>query len=137
MQRHAEAFTQLLGRNVTVEGVTDLAVDGLKFSGNAQRRRRQWLLFHGTVLYDFDLDLIGQVLRLPPRQPEYRRGRAHREFITQLPVSRSAIQRALCEAWKVEVSPVEVELPSAAIAQLVTAKYANDSWTLRPSPSRA
>ena len=33
---------------------TDLALDGRKVSGNAQRRGRRALLHHGTLLYDFD-----------------------------------------------------------------------------------
>ncbi len=32
-------------------GTSDLAIDGRKISGNAQRRKRNALLFHGTILY--------------------------------------------------------------------------------------
>src|SRR5262245_42207800 len=36
MQKHQLAFSQLLGVNITRQGHTDLTVNGLKFSGNAQ-----------------------------------------------------------------------------------------------------
>src|SRR5262249_30757140 len=39
-------------------GTSDLASGGRKFSGNAQQRKRDFLLHHGTLLYDFDLPLI-------------------------------------------------------------------------------
>src|SRR5207244_1022462 len=34
-------------------GTSDLAAEGLKFSGNAQQRKRDYLLHHGTLLYNF------------------------------------------------------------------------------------
>ena len=46
----AAAF-QRRGAAVRYEGVCDLAVDGGKVSGNAQRRRRRAMLHHGTLLY--------------------------------------------------------------------------------------
>lgn len=129
MQRHREVLSELLGREVTVEGVTDLAIDGLKFSGNAQRRRRQWLLFHGTFLYDFNLDLIANVLRMPTRQPPYRRGRGHQDFLIRLPARREDIQQALANAW--QVKPGQIDLPERPIAKLVAERYGNEAWTRR------
>src|SRR5262245_30327286 len=58
-------------------GVSDLAIGGRKFSGNAQQRKRHHLLHHGTLLYAFDPALVGRYLKMPPRQPEYRAGRPH------------------------------------------------------------
>jgi lipoate---protein ligase len=86
---------------VTVQGATDLALDGRKFSGNAQRRRRAALLFHGTFLLDLDLDRVEQVLAMPPRQPDYRQNRRHRDFLMNLGLPASRIKQALCEVWNV------------------------------------
>ncbi len=74
---------------------TDLALRDRKFAGHAQRRVGGALLHHGVLLYDFDLDLIGRLLAEPPRAPEWRRSRNHREFLTNVPLSRSAIVRRL------------------------------------------
>jgi len=67
MQQLCAALRPLLGTKLTpvVRGFTDLAMGERKFSGNAQRRRRHALLFHGTFLLDFDLPVIEQVLRFP------------------------------------------------------------------------
>src|SRR6266487_3675669 len=48
MSRHRELLESLLGRPVEAHGASDLAVDGMKFSGNAQRRKQRCFLFHGT-----------------------------------------------------------------------------------------
>ena len=40
------------------EGISDLSAAELKFSGNAQQRKRDYLLHHGTLLYAFDLTLL-------------------------------------------------------------------------------
>ena len=45
------------------QGTSDLAIGDLKFSGNSARCRRRWLLYHGTLLYDFPLSLVAQCLQ--------------------------------------------------------------------------
>ena len=57
LHRTAAALACLLGEPVERCGDTDLVWRGRKFSGNAQRRRRTHLLFHGTLLLGFDLAL--------------------------------------------------------------------------------
>ena len=60
-----------------------------KFSGNAQQRKRTFLLHHGALLYDFDLAQVGRYLRPPPLQPEYREQRPHAEgdFLCNVPLA--------------------------------------------------
>lgn len=84
---------------LAVDGASDMTFDGLKFSGNAQRRKRRHLLQHGTILYDADLSLVPRFLKEPPRQPEYRARRTHSEFIRNLPCSRDEIVASLRRAW--------------------------------------
>jgi lipoate---protein ligase len=129
MQRHQEALSTRLGQPIAVEGFSDLALRGLKFSGNAQRRRRHWLLFHGTFLLDFDLGLIDRLLLLPSKQPAYRRNRSHSDFLTQLGLPSPSIKAALRTAWDA-AQPLE-EIPEPAIKQLVGTKYAKTEWNLR------
>jgi len=62
-------------------GTCDLIFQNRKFSGNSLRIARHHLLYHGTLLVDADLDLIDECLALAPRQPEYRQGRNHRDFV--------------------------------------------------------
>ena len=65
-------------------GISDVAVGDRKISGNAQARKWRSILLHGTVLVDLDFGLLSEVLRLPAREPDYRRNRDHRSFMTTL-----------------------------------------------------
>lgn len=128
MQANARALTRALGAGstpATRRGITDLTIGDLKFSGNAQRRKRNFFLFHGTFLLNFDLALIPQILREPKVQPEYRALRPHEKFITNLGISAQAVKEALIEEWRAAgVLPV----PRERIAKLVEEKYARAEW---------
>ncbi len=93
-----------LGLAAAMQGVSDVAVGDRKISGNAQARRRGGVLLHGTLLRDLDLDLVDACLRHPPREPDYRRGRCHRDFLTTL------------RGEGVEASHAEVQTAVAAAA---------------------
>jgi lipoate-protein ligase A len=107
-------------------GTSDLALGGRKFSGNSVRVRRDHLLYHGTLLYDFPLDLIDRCLAMPPRQPEYRGGRPHAVFLTNLPLSAAAIRRSLASAWQAG-EPLG-DWPRARTARLVGERYGRPEW---------
>lgn len=103
----AASFRFLLGRIVSVlalpglrmEGHADIAIDGRKVSGNAQRRGRRALIQHGTLLYDFDPVLAARYLKEPARQPVYRAGRRHAEFMANLPFDSATMRARLASAW--------------------------------------
>jgi lipoate-protein ligase A len=84
-------------------GTSDVAVGDRKISGNAQAWRWKSLLVHGTLLIDFDFDLAGKTLKHPSRQPDYRRGRSHRDFLITLrqlgiSASRDEVEQAAVHA---------------------------------------
>ncbi len=85
------------GFKVRFKPISDLVVqqDDKKFSGNAQKRGRKFILHHGTILHDFDLKLIEKYLRFPKDIPEYRRGRPHLDFVANLPVAVDRFKRDL------------------------------------------
>ena len=129
MRAHQEALASILREKVSIEGHTDLAIGGLKFSGNAQRRKRRFLLFHGSFLLNFDLSLVEKVLSMPSKQPSYRRHRSHVEFLMNLKLPPRTVKDALRKIWSVrEVLDV---VPSDEIVRLEREKYSQDDWTFR------
>ncbi|MDW8309789.1 MAG: lipoate--protein ligase family protein [Verrucomicrobiales bacterium] len=126
LERNAAALSAARGQIVSVRGQTDLALGDLKVSGNSQRRRRRFLLFHGTFLLHADLSRIAELLPMPPREPDYRRRRAHGDFITNLGLSQSAVKSALATAWGAR-GQFETDL-SAAVERLVAEKYSRPEW---------
>jgi len=88
-----------LSPGVRCRGISDLTLGEKKFSGNSLRVKRENLVYHGTLLYDFPLESLDRYLAMPPREPDYRKGRPHREFVVNLPVAPAAIREAIRTAW--------------------------------------
>lgn len=109
----AASFDAVLGAIVSAlalpglcaEGDSDLALQGRKVSGNAQRRGRRTLLHHGTLLYDFDARLVTRYLKEPARQPDYRARRSHETFLGNIPRSRAEVMDAIRRAWDSHLVP--------------------------------
>lgn len=54
-----------LGVTAEINGRNDMTIDGKKFSGNAQYRKRNRVMHHGTILYDSNLSVVGEALVVP------------------------------------------------------------------------
>lgn len=88
------------GIDACYRGISDAAVGERKISGNAQARKWRSILLHGTVLVDLDFDMLTAVLKHPAREPDYRRGRDHRDFLTTMRnLHVSASQEAIEQAF--------------------------------------
>ena len=119
---------------VVFQGTCDLTIDQRKFSGNSVRCKRNHTLYHGTLLYDFDLTRIPELLKEPPRQPDYRAQRRHESFVTNLShpqhrITREQLCASLQQAWDafetVELPPDEREI------DLTESRYDCQAWTLK------
>jgi lipoate---protein ligase len=108
---------QEIGISSQYRPISDLVTGGKeqKFSGNAQRRRRKFLLHHGTILYHFDIQLLERYLKIPKQMPEYRRARPHQDFLVNIPVARESFCRVMQNHFAISVknpivTPTEREL---------------------------
>jgi lipoate-protein ligase A len=117
---------------ISIQGHTDLTIitphaprpTPLKFSGNAQRRRKNFLLFHGSLLLNFNLPLISELLLMPSLQPDYRSGRSHEQFITNLNLPAAVVKNAIAAEWQAdERNGQPPNLPSALVV-----KYNSTEW---------
>ncbi len=114
---------------IAIRGHTDLAIGDRKFSGNSQRRRKDFLLFHGTFLLNFKLALVSELLPMPSKQPDYREDRSHDRFLTNLNLSADQVKTALRQAWKAEE---ELKTPPLEkISSLAREKYAARNWNYK------
>jgi lipoate-protein ligase A len=113
-----------------MRGTSDLAVEDHKVSGNSLRCKRDHLLYHGTLLYEFDLTLFAELLRMPPRQPEYRARRPHGQFVANLPVGADSLRLALATAFEAD-KPLK-DWPRERTEHLVASRYERDDWNVRP-----
>jgi lipoate---protein ligase len=131
LQDVARSYAVILGALVRAldvpglarRGLADLALGHLKVSGHAQRRGRRALLHQGTLLYAFDLALMARYLQEPLRQPAYRDGRRHGDFVANLPLDRTSVLKGLCAAFAAqhaEQGPADKGLRRQGPAPFVT-----------------
>jgi lipoate-protein ligase A len=120
LDRHVAALGNALP-GVRRQGTSDLVLDGRKFSGNSLRIKRNHLLYHGTFLCNCSLEWMEKLLRIPPRQPAYREGRRHRDFVVNAPTCPETIQQALVDAWQADQPAAD--WPAARTELLVKEKY--------------
>lgn len=131
LQALAGAF-QRRGAAVDYEGVCDLAIEGGKVSGNAQRRRRRAMLHHGTLLYRPDVAGMERYLREPEDRPEYRGERRHRDFVRALPFTPETLREIVRDAFQLTEAAVLPEPEELAQAEaLAREKYATHAWIYR------
>jgi lipoate-protein ligase A len=129
LKRHQAALAAILKAPVEIQGHTDLAIGGLKFSGNSQRRKKHCLLFHGSILLHLDIELVEKALPLPSRQPDYRLGRSHSDFLMNLKVPSGLIKSTLRKIWN-GTQPL-AKIPVEQIAILTREKYSQPQWNLK------
>src|SRR5262249_6752803 len=114
-QQAARSLLRAIGR----AGISDLPLaepPSLKFSGNSLRCKRNHFLYHGTLLYNFPIDEITGLLKMPSRQPAYRQARGHGDFLTNLPLERGILRQALTEAFG--VTDPRIDWPRELTAKL-------------------
>ncbi len=134
--RHVlERLAAAIGRAgvaVELQGLGDLTFGGRKCGGSAQRRLQHHFLVHCSILFDLAIDRIEQYLAIPARQPAYRAGRSHSEFLITLPLPRSALVNAIRDEFCPQVRPAPaLAVPTALVQSLVQDKFANPAWIER------
>ena len=125
MGQMQQALSQV-GIETQIEGTSDLTLGGRKVSGNSMRCKRNWMIYHGTMIYQMDLDLIANCLGDPVRQPDYRSGRDHRSFLNQLPVEGSILRQAIARQW--QAAPGSVEVLEKDLVEMMESKYLTATW---------
>ena len=127
LEHHKQCIQEMIGDCVDIAGVSDLVINGRKFSGNAQYRKRRFTLVHGTFLLNLDPAIVARCLRLPSKQPVYRQNRSHDSFMRNLHLDPNGVRKALKAAWS--ASDQFTEVPNAMIADLKKSRYGRPDWT--------
>jgi lipoate-protein ligase A len=128
--RIAEAL-QPAAPGIEKRGISDLALNGRKVSGTAQRRKRSHVLFHGTLLHGFALGTIEKYLTHPKPQdePDYRGGRVHGDFVTRITAEPAILKSYVRGAWAAD-QPLS-GVPNDAVSELVRTRYSLPDWNFK------
>ena len=130
-----EGLSQIGFRGIFQNGICDLVLGDRKIGGACIYRKRDLLYYSVSLLVDPDLDCITRYLKHPPREPEYRRGRNHAEFMGVL-VERAAGANTTARAWRRSAADVATSLRRVlTIPNCRLAEYEHDSRVChQPAP---
>lgn len=73
-----------LGVKATTSGRNDLLIDGLKVSGNAEHVFKNRVLHHGTLLFDSNLDTLGDAIKVVPGKYEGKAVQSNRSHVANI-----------------------------------------------------
>ena len=70
--------------NLSLMGISDIAISGKKILGSAIYRSKDALLYHAVLNLGEPATTFEKYLKHPTKEPDYRLGRSHSEFVTSL-----------------------------------------------------
>lgn len=132
-----------IGIHAEVNGRNDITIDGKKFSGNAQYLKNGRVMHHGTIMFDSDLSVVEQALRVDPSKIQAKGIKSVRSRVTNvrayLPqdTGLSEFRSLLLESILSETPGEEYilnEQDLAAVEALREQRYATWDWNYGASP---
>lgn len=123
----------------------DIAIDGKKFSGNAQRVYKNRVLHHGTIMYNSKLEDVHNVLKVKAEKFKSKSVKSVRSRVTNvidympepIPIEEFKellLQRLFLEQDTPKREYVLTDEDKAAVRQIMADKYANWEWNYGYSP---
>ena len=70
--------------DLSQRGISDIAIDGKKILGSSIYKNKDKLLYHAVLNLGEPASTFERYLKHPTREPDYRNGRNHSEFVTSL-----------------------------------------------------
>jgi len=71
-------------KNLAMRGISDIAIDGKKILGSSIYRSKDALLYHAVLNFGEPASTFEKYLKYPSKEPDYREGRKHSDFVTSL-----------------------------------------------------
>lgn len=69
---------------LSLTGISDIAIAGKKILGSAIYKNKEKLIYHAVLNVGEPATSIGKYLKHPVKEPDYRAGRNHIDFVTSL-----------------------------------------------------
>jgi len=134
-----------MGVPAELSGRNDILVDGKKISGNAQYVSGPRMVSHGTLLWDTDLSVVGEALRVKKAKIESKGIKSVRarvanitEFLPENPPDIMSFRQMIIDSVNSENSLEEYILSEtdwANIHQLSKERYQTWEWNFGKSPA--
>jgi lipoate-protein ligase A len=79
-----QALRVLGVKNLSANGISDICIGNQKILGSSIYRNKDRVFYHGVLNRAESVDVIERYLKHPLREPGYRDGRIHKDFVTSL-----------------------------------------------------
>jgi lipoate-protein ligase A len=108
------AFLRSLGVDARHIGKNDIGISDRKISGNAQCVKGQYILHHGTLMFDVDVDVLERVLTPDPAKLQSKGIRSVRSRVCNISeyvdMSRDEFWEAICGYFKADKEIAEYSI---------------------------
>jgi len=71
-------------QDLDIRGISDITIGDKKILGSSLYKKKNLVLYQGSLLFNPDMGLIDRYLKHPDKEPDYRKGRPHKNFLTSL-----------------------------------------------------
>jgi lipoate---protein ligase len=71
-------------KNLFHKGISDIAIGEKKILGSSMYRNKEKNFYHAVLNISESTDLFERYLKHPVKEPDYRKGRTHKDFVTSL-----------------------------------------------------
>ena len=96
-----ETLSGLGVRGLGQRGISDICIGDKKILGSSIYRNKDLVFYHGVLNISEPVSNLEKYLKHPPREPEYRGGRSHSEFVTSL----------FAEGYRIRADAIKKALP--------------------------
>jgi len=79
-----ESLESLGLMNLCHKGISDIAIGEKKILGSSIYRKKEKLFYHAVLNYSEDTGIFEKYLKHPVKEPDYRKGRTHKDFISSI-----------------------------------------------------
>lgn len=107
-----ESLQSLGIRTLNQQGHSDICLRDRKILGSSMYRSRQLLFYAASLMVSNNLEIIDRYLKHPSKEPEYRRGRSHQEFLTSInreypEITIEIVKTRIDELFQQQISEIE------------------------------
>lgn len=71
-------------KNLHQKGISDVSIKDKKILGSSIYRKENKVFYHAVINISEDVDVIQKYLKHPKKEPDYRKGRDHKSFVTSI-----------------------------------------------------
>ena len=79
-----QSLEKLRIKGLSQQGISDIAINEKKILGSSIYKSKDKIFYHAVLNYAENTKTFERYLKHPKREPEYRKGRNHNEFVTSI-----------------------------------------------------